>query len=140
MRTVLTEDPAGPPVDAGGPFVAVCTGHRCAALRRLDGEQDLLGASLRDAVTGGRGGVLVSSPCLGACARGPVVGVGLRDGGSTRPGRLTWLGDLDAVRRAVLAAWVGRLGRTAAPGQPGDDGTAAVPEPLEAAVLGVDAR
>ena len=42
-----------------GPLVAVCTGHRCAALRRLEGEDDALGASLREAVRASRGGVLV---------------------------------------------------------------------------------
>ena len=67
-----------------GPLVAVCTGHRCAALRRLEGEDDALGTSLREAVRASRGGVLVASPCVGACARGPVVAVGT--GGGRRLG------------------------------------------------------
>ncbi|MEH3075590.1 MAG: (2Fe-2S) ferredoxin domain-containing protein [Quadrisphaera sp.] len=120
---------SGPPA---GPLVAVCTGHRCAALRRLDGEDDALGASLREAVRASRGGVLVSSPCVGACARGPVAAVGQREEGQEQPAAVVWLGDLDRARREALAAWVGELsGATAPPAE------VALPEALRLAVLGV---
>jgi len=117
-----------------GPLVAVCTGHRCAALRRLQGEDDSLGTSLREAVRGSRGGVLVASPCVGACARGPVVAVGQRGEGQQHPRTVVWLGDLDAARREEVATWVARLGGTAG-AQVSD--APAVPTALLPAVLAV---
>lgn len=120
-----------------GPLVAVCTGHRCAALRRLQGEDDALGTSLREAVRGSRGGVLVASPCVGACARAPVVAVGQRGEGQQHPRTVAWLGDLDAARREEIAAWVARLGQDV--GVSGEDvsGALAVPTALLPAVLAV---
>lgn len=117
-----------------GPLVAVCTGHRCAALRRLEGEDDALGTSLREAVRGSRGGVLVASPCVGACARGPVVAVGQRGEGQQHPSTVVWLGDLDAARREEVATWVARLGEE--PGAEVSDALA-VPTALLPAVLAV---
>jgi len=113
-----------------GPLVAVCTGHRCAALRRLEGEDDALGASLREAVRASRGGVLVSSPCVGACARGPVVAVGQRAEDQQQPRTVVWLGDLDAARREEVATWVARLAE-------GVSDALAVPSALRPAVLAV---
>lgn len=115
--------------------MAVCTGHRCAALRRLDGEDDDVGTSLREAVRASRGGVLVSSPCVGGCAQAPVAAVGQREPGQERPDVVLWLGQLDAARREHLAAWVAQLG---ALGEPSAlSGTGDVPAALRPAVLAV---
>ncbi|PWJ54923.1 hypothetical protein SAMN06264364_105132 [Quadrisphaera granulorum] len=122
-----------------GPLVAVCTGHRCAALRRLDGEDDDVGASLREAVRGSRGGVLVSSPCVGGCAQAPVAAVGQRAEGDERPDVVVWLGSLDAGRREHLAAWVAALGAPSGSGAAPAALTDAddVPAALRPAVLAV---
>jgi (2Fe-2S) ferredoxin len=122
-----------------GPLVAVCTGHRCAALRRLDGEGDDVGASLREAVRASRGGVLVSSPCVGACAQAPVVAVGQRPEGRERPDAVVWLGSLDAARREHLADWVAQLGAPSGRGAraAGLSGPDDVPAALRPAVLAV---
>ena len=87
-----------------GPVVVLCTGHRCAGLHRLAGggvEQ------VRAAVAGSVDGVLVTTGCLGACARAPVAGVGRRAPGATTSTPLTWLAGADApVLTDALARWV----------------------------------
>lgn len=73
-----------------GVVVALCTGHRCAALTRRGGD-----------------GVLISAPCLQQCARGAVGAVALRVDGAGTTGPSVWLGGLDgAGRLATLAGWV----------------------------------
>lgn len=60
---------------APGPLVGVCTGHRCAGLRRLAGGQ-VLDEGLSAAVRATRGAVMISCPCLGRCEQGPLTVVG----------------------------------------------------------------
>ncbi len=92
--------------------VAVCAGRRCRALRALhdpsaaDGISDLLMQSVQRRPRS----VLVSTGCLGPCARGCVVAVGT---GTAASGELRWAGrpvGLGMVempqRAAALAAWI----------------------------------
>jgi len=101
--------------DPGGPLVTVCAGHRCAALRRLAGTPEGVD-DLCAAVRSTAGAVLVTAPCVGACARGAVVAVAHRPAGSP-PGPNLWLGGAQTPQRtAALAAWV----RAGGPGGTGD--------------------
>lgn len=98
-------------------LVGVCTGHRCAALRRIgngdpqhtdpiesganhsganidaaDAGHDSLCDSerlIRQAIRDRRDAVLVSLPCLGPCAQGSVAALGAALAGHNA---LTWLG------------------------------------------------
>jgi hypothetical protein len=93
--------------------VAVCAGQRCRALRALrdpsaagNGTSELL----RQAVRRRPRSVLVSTGCLGPCARGCVAAVGT---GSAASGELRWTGrpvGLGMVempqRAAALAGWI----------------------------------
>lgn len=134
---------------APGPVVAVCTGHRCAGLRRLGGGE-VLDEGLRSAVRASAGGVLISCPCLGRCEQGPVTVVGHHDGAAGAPGDpgdaapvartpMVWLRESsDPAWRAALEAWVaGGVTREV----PGPDGGAPcpvvrVPGALRGAVVG----
>lgn len=94
-------------------IVAVCAGHRCRALRALhepsataDGTSELL----RQAVRHRPRSVLISTGCLGPCARGCVAAIGT---GTAARGEIRWagrpvgLGMIEIPRRAAaLAAWI----------------------------------
>jgi (2Fe-2S) ferredoxin len=118
--------------DASGPIVALCAGHRCEALHRL--ADDRTGTDrLRTTVSGGRGAVLVTTPCLGACASGAVAAIARRDGATGTTGPSVWLGGVDnpEVLDALLG-WI-RAGGPPPTELPTDD----VPETLTDAILGV---
>ncbi|WP_100499270.1 hypothetical protein [Geodermatophilus chilensis] len=126
--------PAPAPVgtDPGGPLVALCVGHRCAALRALAGTEETVTA-LADAVRTTRGAVLVTAGCLGACAVGAVAAVGHRDGGAGDSGSMVWLAGVhDAGRAEALTRWVAAGGP--APGRAPQEGP---PAALAEAVMGV---
>jgi len=117
---------------ASGPLVALCEGHRCKALHRLADGQD--GTSrLRSTIANGRGAVLVSTECLGACAEGAVAMVGRRDGGTGVTGPTVWLGGMDQPDTlAALLRWI-RSGGPPFSDVPASD----VPQALHNAVLGI---
>ncbi|SNS94038.1 hypothetical protein SAMN06893096_11137 [Geodermatophilus pulveris] len=118
--------------DPGGPLVAVCVGHRCAALCTLAGTEDLV-PRLRRAVRETAGAVLVTADCTGVCALGTVAAVAHRDGPTLRTRDAVWLtGVQDAERAAALADWV----RAGGPG-PVRDPHLEVPGPLADAVAGL---
>ena len=93
--------------------VAVCAGRRCQALRDLhvsSADADGTGALLRQAVRRRPRSVLVSTGCLGPCARGCVAAIGT---GTAASGEICWtsrpvgLGMVEMPQRAVaLAAWI----------------------------------
>ena len=146
--------PNGPaaPAPTPGPVVAVCTGHRCAGLRRLGGAEDL-GEGLRSAVRASRGGVLMTCPCLGRCERGPVTVVGHHDGTGHDPGGqgspdgrddptpMVWLTESNAPGwRQALETWVARGADVRV--EPRGDGARSVvrlPGALREAVIGYSA-
>lgn len=120
-----------PAADASGPVLALCTGHRCTALRQLAGSEGAVD-DLRAAVRDSRGGVLVVVDCLGVCAVAAVAAVARRDGATGRTGRAVWLGGLEQPARADgLQRWM-RAGGPAHMDHPSTD----LPSPLEAAVIG----
>jgi len=107
-----------------GVVVALCTGHRCAALTRERGDGGLAAAVARSS-----GGVLISSPCLQQCAEGTVGAVALRTGVSDTTGPSVWLGGLDVPGRLeALGQWV-----EGAPAAAGWD----LPTELRSVILGV---
>ncbi|WNV76970.1 hypothetical protein [Geodermatophilus sp. DSM 44513] len=121
----------GPGTDPGGPLVAVCVGHRCAALGTLAGTEVV--PQLRRAVRETPGAVLVTADCTGVCALGAVAAVAHRDGPTLRTRDAVWLtGVQDAQRATALADWV----RAGGPG-PVQDPHLGVPEPLADAVAGL---
>lgn len=97
--------------------VAVCTGHRCAALLDPDGPT---WAQLRDAVRDSAGAVLVATGCTGACAQAPVLAVAgevrVRRDSPEPPagpaqvrvglGRVTWLGPVEPWQVRALCRWL----------------------------------
>ena len=88
---------------------------------------------MRTTIAGGRGAVLVSAPCLGACATGAVAAVARRDGVTGTSGQSVWLGGVD--RPAILDAlleWI----RSGGP-LPGEIPASDVPLMLQDAVLGI---
>lgn len=95
------------PIDASGPVVVWCTGHRCSALHRMkhgDGVFDNI-ASL---VGRTRGAVLISTPCPGRCALASVAAVGRRDGPSGQLGPLAWFAGVEGPARfRALRSWIG---------------------------------
>lgn len=104
-------------------LLAVCTGHRCAALLEHSCDQAL--ALLRTAVRASPDVVLVSTGCVGACAQAPVmalsegvgpVGPAGEPTGSTRLAvrRTTWLGPVGPAEVDGLCAWAGQGRRTLA--------------------------
>jgi hypothetical protein len=118
--------------DAGGPLVAVCVGHRCAALRRLAGTADGVD-QVADAVRRTSGAVLVTAGCVGACDRAAVAGLARRAAGSGQPGPAVWLSEVQTPERtAGLVAWVTAGG----PGV-GGPSAGALPDCLRAVVAGV---
>jgi hypothetical protein len=87
---------------SAGVVVAMCTGHRCAALTRPLGDGGLPGAVARSP-----GAVLISAPCLQQCAHGAVGAIAIRDGRAGSSGRSVWLGGLDGEGRLQdLGHWV----------------------------------
>lgn len=137
---------AGSDAPAPGPVVAVCTGHRCAGLRRLSGGQ-VLDDGLRSAVRATAGGVLISCPCLGRCEQGPVTVVGRHDGAAGRapaavPTPMVWLRESpDPAWRAALEAWVvgGAVQEAPGPGDAAPRPAVRVPGALREAVVGYSA-
>jgi hypothetical protein len=95
-------------------LVAVCAGPRCRALRALHDPSAAAsgpcGQLLCEAVRQRPGAVLVSTGCLGPCARACVaaVGWGMSHGGQLRwSGRPAGLGLVELpARAAALAAWI----------------------------------
>jgi hypothetical protein len=93
--------------------VAACAGHRCRALRARHDPSAAGGSTgelLRQAVQQRPRTVLISTPCLGPCARGCVAAVGT---GIAASGEVCWAGrpvGLGMVempeRAAALAAWI----------------------------------
>ncbi len=116
------------PIESGEPagvVVALCSGHRCAALTRKCDD-----GGLGAAVTRSSGGILISAPCLQQCAEGAVAAVAIRSGDAGTTGPSVWLGGLDGVGRLeALARWVEGWRRPA-------DGTGELPDDLREAVLG----
>ena len=117
--------------DPGGPLVALCTGHRCAALHRLAGTDPLteVGAAVRRT----RGAVLLTTGCVGACDRGSVAGLARRAPVTGQTGSAVWLSQVQTPERtAALVAWVHA-------GGPGAAGTGRdlVPACLREAVAGI---
>lgn len=130
MTRLPAENPADH--DASGPLVALCAGHRCEALHHLSDDRGGTDR-LRSTIAAGRGAVLVSSPCLGECARGAVAAVARRDGRTGTTGPSVWLGGVD--RPATLAAllhWI-RAGGPSLIESPAAD----VPAALHEAMLGL---
>ncbi|QYF73635.1 hypothetical protein [Cryobacterium sp. PAMC25264] len=121
-----------PAPEASGPLVALCAGHRCEALHRLADDQTGT-ERLRATVSRSRGAVLVSTPCLGACASGAVAAVARRDGGTGTTGPSVWLGGVD--RPATLAALLGWVdsGGPSSTDLPARD----APTTLREAILGI---
>ncbi|MCZ2839442.1 hypothetical protein [Modestobacter sp. VKM Ac-2985] len=117
--------------DAGGPLIALCVGHRCAALRRLAGTADGVDR-VAEAVRHTSGAVLVTAGCLGRCDRAALAGLAHRSAGTGRPGPALWVSEVQTPERtAGLVAWV-------TGGGPGVAGTATdLPECLRTAVAGI---
>jgi (2Fe-2S) ferredoxin len=120
--------------EASGPLVAVCAGHRCSALHRLVTGQD--GADrLRSTIKTGTGGVLVSTECLGACARGAVAAVARRDGNTGVTGPSVWLGGMDQPAALdALLSWLASGGPARI-----DKPAESVPPVLHRTILGIGA-
>ncbi|WP_159803649.1 hypothetical protein [Arthrobacter zhaoguopingii] len=105
--------PAGP-AEPAGVVLALCQGHRCAALTKASGD-----GGLAAAVASSSGAVLITAACLQQCARGAVAAVALRTSPADRTGPSLWLGGLDAAGHLEsLAHWVERWEPTAGPGLP----------------------
>ena len=99
----------GAGTDPGGPLVALCTGHRCAALHRLAGTDAL--TDVAAAVRATRGAVLVTTGCVDACDRGSVAGLAQRAPVTGETGPAVWLAEVQtAERTAVLVDWVTVVG------------------------------
>jgi hypothetical protein len=93
--------------NAASSVVAICQGHRCAAL--LASWQPEAMGRLRRAAQRSRLGVLVTTDCLGRCADGPVatVGTGHQVDGALRMTPSAVLGPVDAGAVQQLAAHLG---------------------------------
>ena len=95
----------GAGTDPGGPLVALCTGHRCAALHRLAGTDAL--TDVATAVRATRGAVLVTTGCVDACERGSVAGLAHRAPVTGATGPAVWLAEVQTPERtAALVDWV----------------------------------
>jgi len=131
------DDNTSPPsVDADGPMVAVCAGHRCDALHRLAAAQNGV-ERLRESVAGCRGAVLISAPCLGHCSHGALAVVARRDGATRSTGPPVWLGGIDREDlMEPLRAWI-RSGGPANATEPGNDVDEVLPTALSTAVIRV---
>ncbi|TFC96766.1 MULTISPECIES: hypothetical protein [Cryobacterium] len=117
---------------ASGPLVALCAGHRCNALHRLADGQD--GSDrLRSTIATGKGAVLLSTECLGACAHGAVAAVARRDGTTGMTGPALWLGGMDHPDTLIaLLSWIASGGPPPIDMPAGD-----VPPALHGAILGI---
>ena len=99
------------------PVVAVCQGHRCAAL--LAGQRpdpmDVLRAAARD----GEHGLLLTTGCAELCAYGPVIAVGTGGhvGGALRVATSVVLGPVDLPAVEDLAQHLRGPSGTALPRQ-----------------------
>lgn len=82
--------------------VVNCRGHRCAALApdRAAGGPEVLRRSVADS----RDAVLVSTGCLGMCARSPVVGIGTARHEQSRLALqvVSWFGPVGPEQLAAL--------------------------------------
>ncbi len=115
-----TDSSAEPP----GIVVALCQGHRCAALTRASGDGGLAAAVRRSS-----GAVLITASCLQQCARGAVAAVALRTPFADTMGPSLWLGALNAAGHLKsLARWVQQWEATAG---------RALPEELRGTQLGI---
>jgi hypothetical protein len=114
-------DSAGP---RAGVVVALCAGHRCAALTKTC-RDDLAGAIARS-----RGGILISSPCLQQCAQGAVGAIAIRTSSEDTTGPSIWLGGLNQDGHLQsLAHWVEHW-------QPVPGQASMLPDDLGQAVIG----
>ncbi|WP_394252726.1 hypothetical protein [Arthrobacter pityocampae] len=114
------------PEEPAGVVVALCRGHRCAALTRSSGD-----GGLADSVGRSSGGVLVSAPCMQQCAQGAVAAVALRTTDSDLTGPALWLGGVEAAGHlASLGRWIEEWTPTAETGR-------VLPDQLRSTVLGV---
>jgi hypothetical protein len=106
--------PTGQVADPGGPLVALCVGHRCAALRRLAGTPGGV-ADIGAAVHRTRGALLVTVGCVGGCDRAALAALAHRAPQTGRPGPTLWLSEVQTPERtAGLIAWLdGSSGATA---------------------------
>lgn len=121
---LIVEKHGGPAEPKAGVVVALCAGHRCAALTRTCGD-DLAGAVARS-----RGGVLISSPCLQQCAQGAVGAIAIRAASEDTTGPSIWLGGLDQDGQLrALAHWVEHW-------RPATGQASMLPEGLNQAVIG----
>ncbi|MHA7276770.1 hypothetical protein [Arthrobacter sp. HLT1-21] len=110
-----------------GIVVALCVGHRCAALIKANDDGGLAAAVARSS-----GGVLISASCLQQCANGAVAAVAIRASKSSRTGPSVWLGGLESPGHLqALGAWV--------EGWSPQGRSSALPEELAEAVLGTGA-
>lgn len=79
-----------------------CRGHRCAALAQdsAAGGPEVLRRSVADS----RDAVLVSTGCLGMCARSPVLGIGVarREQGQLALQVVSWFGPVGPEQLAAL--------------------------------------
>jgi hypothetical protein len=92
-----------PQRDPGGPVIAVCAGRHCRSRRERHGPEAGI-EPLRSAVRRTRGGVLISTGCLGRCQLAAAVLVVWR--GETA-GEPLPLAGMDAPERSrALAAWL----------------------------------
>lgn len=126
------QQPTRRSVDASGPVLALCTGHRCSGLRRLAGTEDTV-EDLRKAVRDTTGAVLITANCIGPCSLASLVAVARRDGSTGRTGPTVWLGGMEERARAdVLRQWIG-IGGPARIDRPSAD----LPAALRAAMVGL---
>ncbi len=101
---------------ASGPLLALCAGHRCAALRHLAGTVGTV-ARLGDAVRAAPGAVLITTDCLGRCEVASLAGIARHHGPTGQTGRTVWLAGTEqtdraeALRRWILAGGPSRLDR-----------------------------
>ncbi|WP_369138101.1 hypothetical protein [Modestobacter versicolor] len=123
--------------EAGGPLVALCVGHRCAALRRLAGAGDGV-EQVAAAVRRTSGAVLVTAGCLGGCDRAALAGLARRSPGIGAPGPVLWLSEMQtAERTGALVQWVEAGAPAAADDGTGQPAVAELPACLRTAVTGV---
>ncbi|MHA7284131.1 hypothetical protein [Arthrobacter sp. TMS2-4] len=116
----------GAPEEPAGVVVALCRGHRCAALTKASGD-----GGLAECVARSSGGVLVAAPCMQQCAQGAVAAVALRTTDSDLTGPVLWLGGVDAAGHlASLSRWIDEWTPTADTGR-------VLPAELRSTLLGV---
>ncbi|MFJ6001668.1 hypothetical protein [Arthrobacter sp. NPDC092385] len=114
------------PGQPGGVVIALCAGHRCAALTRTRRDGGLAAAVARSS-----GGMLISAPCLQRCAEGAVGAVALSAGTADSTGPSVWLGGLESAGRLeALRRWVEHW-------HPGAERAHELPDDLRDAVLGI---